>query len=521
MEQQQQESKVFRGIRLAEGVKLYKVDGSYNKMIRASLDVLADLLKDNNHKILSEYKNAHTKILIDFNCGHDAHPITPNSYKNGTGCPKCADNCPEQAKEEFLLLIQENGHGLLSEYNNTHTKVLIDFNCGHQPHELTPSLYKDGNGCPRCSGNSSEQAKEDFLSLLEKNGHKLLSKYTNNKAEVRVDFNCGHEPHFIAPSTYRKGYDSCNGSIKCPKQSEKDFKRIIKESGHELLSEFVNVMTKVLIDFKCGHSPHSIAPYAYKSGKGCPSCGGIASNTERSIKAKEYFENLVMQKGHTLLTEYKGATDKALIDFACGHEPHWITPNDYKTGYGCVRCSGRSLEQAKEEMIELVNKNGHKLLSEYINAFTKVLIDFNCSHEPHWTKPNVYKGGSGCPHCSESKGEKIIHEYLEKNEIVLISQYKFPNSIKRYDFMLPFENIIVEVHGSQHYEESYFHEKSGKTLAEEQENDRMKQEFAERLGYKYIIVDYREGNPQLALERFIESYNKLKAELKISKDGTI
>ncbi|MBT2736221.1 hypothetical protein [Bacillus sp. ISL-7] len=165
----------------------------------------------------------------------------------------------------------------------------------------------------------------------------------------------------------------------------------------------------------------------------------------------------------------------------------------------------------------MVNKKGHTLLSEYVTAGTKVLIDFKCGHQAHWITPRDYKSGYGCPICTESKGERIIREYLEKQGITFIQEYRFPDSRRRYDFMLPFENAIVEVHGKQHYTHESFYSgdksKHGRrTLKQEQENDRRKQEFAESLGYNYIVVDYREHDPQLALQRFIEAYNKLKSE---------
>lgn len=45
----------------------------------------------------------------------------------------------------------ENGHALLSEYKNNHTKVLIDFKCGHGVIAIDPTAYKTGNRCPKCA----------------------------------------------------------------------------------------------------------------------------------------------------------------------------------------------------------------------------------------------------------------------------------------------------------------------------------------------------------------------------------
>ena len=105
---------------------------------------LCELLNNNNHKLLNEYVSDKIKVLIDFNCGHKPHWIMPGSYKRGAGCPKCKNNCPEQAKEDLLKLVKKNNHKLLSEYITSSTKVLIDFNCGHEPNWIRPSCYKTG-----------------------------------------------------------------------------------------------------------------------------------------------------------------------------------------------------------------------------------------------------------------------------------------------------------------------------------------------------------------------------------------
>lgn len=60
---------------------------------------------------------------------------------------------------------------------------------------------------------------------------------------------------------------------------------------------------------------------------------------------------------------------------------------------------------SRHRFIDTVNKNGHTLLSTYINAKDKVLIDFNCGHEPNNLTANSYLNGARCPICS---GKKIL-----------------------------------------------------------------------------------------------------------------
>ncbi|GAB6422997.1 hypothetical protein bcgnr5372_27180 [Bacillus luti] len=172
-------------------------------------------------------------------------------------------------------------------------------------------------------------------------------------------------------------------------------------------------------------------------------------------------------------------------------------------------------QPVKDAFINSVASNGHVLMSEYIHIHEKVLIDFKCGHKPHSLVANSYKHGVKCPHCQESKGERIIREWLEENNVMYIAQYRFPNDKRKYDFMLPFENTIVEIHGLQHYEEILHYHKdtpNRRSFTQEQKNDELKQEFAKALGYKYIIVDYREHKPQLALERFLAAFMELKSQ---------
>lgn len=86
-------------------------------------------------------------------------------------------------------------------------------------------------------------------------------------------------------------------------------------------------------------------------------------------------------------------------------------------------------------------------------------------------------------------------------------KFKWSNS-KRYDFVFNYENKthIVEVHGGQHYEES-FSKLGGRTLEQEQENDKIKRELALNNGVEvYIEVDCRNTNAQHLKRQFISAF---------------
>lgn len=264
----------YRGIELSDSVNLFNKDkrsGTINQRIKTSLDKLIDLLNVNNHKILSVYFGEDTKILIDFNCGHESHWISPSKYKLGRGCPGCgnliiSEKQNKRAKDKFILLVENNGHLLLSEYINAKSKILIDYNCGHKPHWVTPNNYKkeNGSGCPKCSGKCPEQAKINLTKLIESNGHELLSNYENANTKVLIEFKCGHSPYWILPNGYRNG----RGCLLCSESkgekrvrewlitnniqfdSQKEFEGLMGVGGGNLSYDFYLPKQNLLIEYQ-------------------------------------------------------------------------------------------------------------------------------------------------------------------------------------------------------------------------------------------------------------------------------
>jgi predicted transcriptional regulator len=76
---------------------------------------------------------------------------------------------------------------------------------------------------------------------------------------------------------------------------------------------------------------------------------------------------------------------------------------------------------------------------------------------------------------------------------------------KEYDFYLNNYNIVTEAHGIQHYEES----NRGRSLKDEQENDRIKKELALQNNIekeKYIVIDCRYSDLDWIKNSILDSY---------------
>lgn len=72
---------------------------------------------------------------------------------------------------------------------------------------------------------------------------------------------------------------------------------------------------------------------------------------------------------------------------------------------------------------------------------------------------------------------------------------------------IPRLKLFVEVHGRQHFHQATGHLKYI-NLEKRQQLDAAKKKYAEANG-RYMMVDYREHNPELALDRFLEQLEKM------------
>lgn len=133
----------------------------------------------------------------------------------------------------------------------------------------------------------------------------------------------------------------------------------------------------------------------------------VGENGFRTIQSFVKFMKALKENEHILLSYYYNSTTNVLVDFKCGHKPSYVKPIKYWVGRKCLGCLGQSTEQAKEDFFKMIEENGHEVLTEYIDCSTKVLVDYNCGHEPNYIAPNSYKSGHGCPKCALEKKSGI------------------------------------------------------------------------------------------------------------------
>lgn len=176
--------------------------------------------------------------------------------------------------------------------------------------------------------------------------------------------------------------------------------------------------------------------------------------------------------------------------------------NGHKGSIVCNQCN--SIGQY------LINIYGKDAIEKYWsnkNVVNSFLVDYKsnkkvwiicskCGHEKNIKPKDFVQQGLGCQSCSDgiSYPEKFIESLLQQLNVEHISQlskttFKWCDRYK-YDKYLIKSNIIIEIHGIQHYEES----RRGRSLKEDQENDEIKKQLAYSNGFNkdnYIVIDTR------------------------------
>jgi hypothetical protein len=118
---------------------------------------------------------------------------------------------------------------------------------------------------------------------------------------------------------------------------------------------------------------------------------------------------------------------------------------------------------------------------------------------------NVVRRGFSCPACSDgiSYPNKFMANMLNQLGVHYTSEYSFSDAKYRYDFYLTNYNIIIEMHGRQHYEKWNV---SKRTLEEEQENDKNKMDHALKHNVAhYIVIDAKCSDINYISSRILSS----------------
>jgi hypothetical protein len=246
---------------------------------------------------------------------------------------------------------------------------------------------------------------------------------------------------------------------KTTEQFIEDAKKVHGDKYDYSLVDYINDRTKIKIICP-EHGIFEQLPNSHLQGINCYFCGRRNSIKKRSKTTEQFIEDA--KKVHGDKYDYSSTiyiNKRSKLNIIC--KKHGIfeqTPPTHLSGNGCSKCS-QCKKLTTSDFIEKAKQIHDKYdysSTTYINKRTKLKVICPI-HGIFEILPNnfLYGKQTGCPKCTESKGEKQVRELLEKNNILYVKQKSFKDCKNKnplhFDFYLPKYNCCIEYDGIQHF----------------------------------------------------------------------
>ena len=353
---------------------------------------------------------------------------------------------------------------------------------------------------------AKKKTHEEYVAELAiKNPNvEIIGTYGGNRKKIKhrcLRDNCGYEwlasPHDILCGC---GCPKCAGNIK---RTHEEFVEEMKNINPYILiiGKYKNASTKIecmcLIN-GCNHI-WSARPSHLLDGHGCPKCAHKKLGENLKLTNDDFVQRIAnIHPNIKLLSEYIDSNTK--IKYEClidGYIGHSLPYNLERCG--CPRCSNaeRYTTQSFRDKIFSLNPDIY-VIGEYKGSTEK--IECLCLRDGcHWiTEPRLLIAGYGCPQCYETKGEKDVRLWLERNNISYQYQKTFDGCVDKrvlpFDFYLLEYNIAIEYQGRQHYEPVDF---SGKGMEHAQQHlkyiqrhDKIKSDYCKQNNIRLLRIRY-------------------------------
>ncbi|WP_321834943.1 hypothetical protein [Clostridium butyricum] len=187
-----------------------------------------------NIKILGEYINKRTKILVKCICGYK-WKTNPEPLWNGHGCPKCSNNMKkttEQFKKEVYELVKDE-YEVLGEYKSTHTPILLKHNiCGNTFSMSPKSFLYDNQRCPKERYKKSAESNsipleeiQEKINKLGEGNYEIIGEYIAASKKTKFLHKICGNTFSMQPTRFIKG------GIRCP--------HCYRSKGEEVIRDYL------------------------------------------------------------------------------------------------------------------------------------------------------------------------------------------------------------------------------------------------------------------------------------------
>jgi hypothetical protein len=320
-----------------------------------------------------------------------------------------------------------------------------------------------------------------------------LVNYINNKTKIKII--CPEHGEFEQEPRnhlFGKGCIKCGLNFTSKEKFLEKAKEIHGDKYDYSLINYKNISTNINIICPM-HGEFEQSPNIHISKKsGCPKCYGNKKLTNHEIIEK--FSKVHGTKYDYSLVEYKNLRTK--IKIICPeHGKFEQSPNIHKN-HGCPLCAKIYTENFIQNAKIVHNNKYDYSLVDYINA--KKEVNIICpKHGTFKQIPNNHLSGKGCPRCNESKGELMINNILQNNNITYTTQKTFKGckyiKLLRFDFFIEYFNLCIEYDGEQHFRIWRNFEKDDEKLKIRIIKDNIKNDFCSKNNINLLRIKYTDN----------------------------
>lgn len=305
-------------------------------------DVIKTVEKKGGQCLSKEYKNNHTKMLLECKHGHQWESIFKDILRNHW-CPYCAGTAKKTIEDCEKFAKSKDGKCLSKKYEGIAKKLSWQCSCGNVWQATPGHVINNNSWCPKCAGVARLSLEECLKIAKDKGGECLSRQYKNNRTKMLWKCSEGHI------------WRAHTGSIKrgrwCPLCAEttldiKDCTEVAENRGGKCLSkEYKNCYTP--IEWECGKGHRWKAKLGnIRCGSWCPTCARPNYTINDCIlEAKK-------NGGCCLSKEYKNIYTNMVWKCSCGH----VWENKFSKicrGVWCPKCSVK-MSKYQRKLTEII-----------------------------------------------------------------------------------------------------------------------------------------------------------------------
>ena len=226
----------------------------------------------------------------------------------------------------------------------------------------------------------------------------------------------------------------------------------------------------------------------------------------------EEFRQRLYAKNPKIKTNDLYSGYRSRMNFYCDLEHSWnALVSDVLQGHGCPYCCNQRVLIGFNDLWT-TDPDIASLLTNLEDGYmytrgSEAKLDFTCKDCGFISKHiinNATKYGAPCPKCSDgvSFANKFMFNASDQLQIDFECEYSIEGKDYRYDFFLEDYNMIIEMHGKQHYEG--WNDK--RSLEEIQLIDKEKMIYAKNNGINnYIVVNSSKSDMDYISNNIIQS----------------